>query len=310
MPPFHSISRKRLRHASLFLAGSLCLGAAPALQAADAPATASAPSKAQLLPGKIVYAQLTTPDLKSAKAFYGSLLGWNFQDVPVSKGRYAQALVNGAPVAGLVELPRMAHHGDPLWLPFISVSDVKAAAEATKIWGGHILFKPQMVEGRGHETVLADPQGGLFAALRSSAGDEPDVETPPAQGTWIWSALLTNNPYAAAGFYQKLFGYTVEAVQDAKRGTAYLLESQSFARATINPLPARLPEGAHARWMNFVQVDSVDAAAQKAVTLGGTILVQPHPDRQNTTIAIIADPAGAAFGLMEWHDPNASGDAK
>ena len=95
MPPFHSIPRKRLRHASLLLAGSLCLSAVPALQAADAPATASAPSKAQLLPGKIVYAQLTTPDLKSAKAFYGSLLGWTFQDVPVSKGQYAQALVNG-----------------------------------------------------------------------------------------------------------------------------------------------------------------------------------------------------------------------
>ncbi|GAN88853.1 glyoxalase/bleomycin resistance protein/dioxygenase [Gluconobacter frateurii M-2] len=291
---------------ALLLGTGLSFAIARPLHAADT----SAPAKEQILPGKIVYAQLTTPDLDKAKAFYSALLGWTFKDIPVSKGRYTQAIVNGHPVAGLVERPNMIAHGDPLWLPFISVQDVKAAANAAKVWGGHILFKPQNVVGRGDESVISDPQGGLFAALRSATGDTPDDTTPPQQGEWVWNALLTSTPYEAAGFYQKLFGYQVEAAPDTKRGSSYLLESQSIPRATINPLPPRLPVGAHARWMNFVQVDNVGATAQKAAELGGKVLVQPRPDRQGTIIAIIADPAGAAFGVMEWHDAAATGDAK
>lgn len=311
MSLFHRHTRKSRRSIALLLGTGLSLAVAPQLHAADVSAPApNAPAKEQILPGKIVYAQLTTPDLDKAKAFYGSLLGWTFKDVTVSKGRYTQAIVNGRPVAGLVERPNMVAHGDPLWLPFISVQDVRAAANAAKVWGGHILFKPQNVIGRGDESVISDPQGGLFAALRSATGDTLDDTTPPQQGEWVWNALLTSKPYEAAGFYQKLFGYQVEAAPDAKRGSAYLLESQSITRATINPLPPRLPDGAHARWMNFIQVDSVGAAAQKAAELGGKVLVQPHPDRQDTIIAILADPSGAAFGVMEWHDTTATGDAK
>lgn len=45
------------------------------------------------------------------------------------------------------------------------------------------------------------------------------------------------------------------------------------------------------------------AAAEKAAQLGGRVLVQPHDDRRNVMIAVVADPFGAMFGLMEWHPP-------
>jgi hypothetical protein len=49
--------------------------------------------------GKVVWTDLVTPDLESAKRFYGGLFGWTFRDVPGDRN-YALALLNGEPVAG------------------------------------------------------------------------------------------------------------------------------------------------------------------------------------------------------------------
>ena len=34
--------------------------------------------------------------------------------------------------------------------------------------------------------------------------------------------------------------------------------------------------------------------------LGGRVLVAPRVDRQGGKIAVVADPQGAPFGLLEW----------
>ena len=314
MPPFSRPSRAGTAAVTLSAALSIGLGltaAAPAAHAQTTDTQPAATSSAPVLPGKIVYAQLTTPDLTKAKTFYGSLLGWTFQDRPVSRGHYAEAFVNGHVVAGLVErpLPDTANPPHPIWLPFISAPDVPALAKSSRQWGAKIVFRPTMIQGRGEQAIIADPQGALFATLRAPQGDPNDTDAT-AQGDWIWNALLTSTPSASAGFYQKLFGYQVEAAPAPDTNQRYILESQSVARATVNPLPPRLPPNARARWLSFVQVDSVGSTAEKAVQLGGRVLVEPHLDHQNSMIAILADPAGAAFGVMEWHDPIAAGDAK
>jgi predicted enzyme related to lactoylglutathione lyase len=36
------------------------------------------------------------------------------------------------------------------------------------------------------------------------------------------------------------------------------------------------------------------------VALGGRALVSPHIDRHGGRIAVLADPQGAWFGVMEW----------
>jgi predicted enzyme related to lactoylglutathione lyase len=46
------------------------------------------------------------------------------------------------------------------------------------------------------------------------------------------------------------------------------------------------------------------------VTLGGRVLVEPHADRHGGKIAIVADPSGAVFGLMEWSDTDTKKEPK
>jgi predicted enzyme related to lactoylglutathione lyase len=58
-------------------------------------------------------------------------------------------------------------------------------------------------------------------------------------------------------------------------------------------------------------VPDATAAVAKAVSLGGRELVAPFEDRHGGKIAVVADPLGAAIGLMEWVEtPSNQGDAK
>jgi predicted enzyme related to lactoylglutathione lyase len=78
-----------------------------------------------------------------------------------------------------------------------------------------------------------------------------------------------------------------------------ILSHDDFARVGVNQLPADSARR-HPHWLNFVRVNDATDAAQKATALGGRVLVEPRVDRHGGKLAVIADPAGAPFGVMEW----------
>ena len=103
----------------------------------------------------------------------------------------------------------------------------------------------------------------------------------------------------SAAFYQSLFDYEVFDLP-AKVGAQHLmLATENYARATVNSLPANTPN-AHPHWLNFVRVEDTVKMTAKLVALGGHILVEPRVDRHGGKVAVVADPLGAPFGLLEW----------
>jgi predicted enzyme related to lactoylglutathione lyase len=250
------------------------------------------------LPGKVVWADLVTPNLGVAEAFYSALFGWTFQEVPLGDTKYAVAMLDGRPIGGIVQRPIPAgEHRQSNWLTFVSVADVDRAAQLAVQDGAKELAKPTTYPGRGRQAVFAGPDGAVFAILDSASGDPGDYLAEP--GEWIWSALLTSNPDVAAKFYQSVFGYDVFDLPSDDGLEHVVLSSQDYARAGINSLP-KDSRHRHAHWLNFVRVTDTDAAAAKAVALGGRILVEPRLDRHGGKIALLADPSGAPFGIMEW----------
>ncbi len=253
------------------------------------------------LDGKVIFVELVTPDLAAAKKFYAGLFGWTFRDIRIQRKtgviNYAEALLDGRPVAGLFQrkLPAGGRRR-PAWLTFFSVRNADAAEKTAVRNGAKLLFGPRDVPGRGQEAVFADPQGAVFAVLESSSGDPPDFL--PSPGEWIWSSLITTDPDTDAAFYQKLFGYEVFQLPNGE-GQHLLLSSENYARASVNSVPAKRP-GLHPHWLNFVRVVNSEKTAANVVALGGRILVAPHADRQGGKVAIAADPEGAVFGLLEW----------
>lgn len=250
--------------------------------------------------GKVIFVELVTPDLAAAKQFYAGLFGWTFRDIQAGETEYAEASLDGRPVAGLIhrDVPSGIHR-QPAWLSFIAVSDVDAAKTIALQNGAKVLFEPHSIPDRGREAVFADPQGAVFAVLASSSGDPPDVLAAP--GEWIWSSLITTDPDTGAAFYQALFDYEVYELPSDDGAQHLMLSSDNYARASANSLPANRPN-AHPHWLNFVHVEDTVMMAAKVVALGGRVLVEPRVDRHGDKIAVVADPLGAPFGLLEWPD--------
>jgi predicted enzyme related to lactoylglutathione lyase len=87
-----------------------------------------------------------------------------------------------------------------------------------------------------------------------------------------------------------------------------ILSSDDYARASANSLPDQGHRRAH--WLNFIRVQSAADMAAKAVSLGGRVLVEPHADRHGGMVALVADPAGAPVGLMEWSESDTKAEPK
>jgi predicted enzyme related to lactoylglutathione lyase len=287
------------------LMSTLLLGASTSIALAatfELPALNTPPSGEHHV-GKVVWLDLVTPDLAAAEKFYGPLFGWTFQHLRAGDSDYAVALLDGRPIAGLLAkaIP-VGEHRQSAWLTFIAVRDVDAAKRVALAHGAKVLADPSTYAMRGRQAVLSDPQGAVFAILASSSGDPPDYLAAP--GEWIWSSLLTKDAGTDAAFYQELFGYDVFEAPSNDGLEHLILSGEEYARASANALASTTVAGdtvrRHPHWLNFVHVESVAQMTGKVIAMGGRVLVEPHIDRGGNMLAVVADPAGAPFGLMEW----------
>jgi uncharacterized protein len=300
----------RREHASRGVVSALLLlgcasiaGAAPF----ELPALNTPPS-AEHHKGKIVWEDLVTPDLAAAEKFYGGLFGWTFTPIRAGNTNYAVAMLDGRPIAGLMEkaIPTGERH-QSAWLTFMAVGDVDAAKRVAVAHGAKVLADTRNYPMRGRQSVLSDPEGAVFAILASSSGDSPDYL--PVAGEWIWSSLHAKDAGTEAAFYQELFGYDVFDLPSDDGLEHLILSSDDYARASANSL-AGGSSRRHPHWLNFVRVDNVAGMTAKVMSMGGHVLVEPRVDRHGGMLAVVSDPAGAPFGLMEWSDTDTKAEPK
>jgi predicted enzyme related to lactoylglutathione lyase len=251
------------------------------------------------LVGKLVWLDLETTDLAAAKVFYRALFDWDFRDYHWNGSDYTVALAQGRPVAGLVSRQIVKDtERRSLWLPFFSVMDVGATFTQALKAHAQVRSEPQNVPLRGWQARLTDPEGAVFALVASSSGDPPDDPNPRALGTWGSPALLARDPGGEAIFYQELFRY---AVLGEPTGTGFeriRLSAGTQERASVRRLPGGT-EASKPEWISFVRVFSTADTTREAVKLGGRVLVAVTRAAHGATTAILEDPTGAAFGVLE-----------
>jgi hypothetical protein len=103
--------------------------------------------------------------------------------------------------------------------------------------------------------------------------------------------IYGDNPEDLAQFYRNVLGWTVERAP----GIDYWrVQTGSQAGGVAYP-----PAFAHRGWMNFVEVDSVEAALDAALAAGGAVLKQRSAVPKTAWHAVVADPAGNAFVVWE-----------
>jgi predicted enzyme related to lactoylglutathione lyase len=179
----------------------------------------------------------------------------------------------------------------------MSVPDVAGVSKQVTAKGGRILAGPRAVAARGDMALLADPDGAPFGLVHSSSGDPPDYL--PEIGDFIWALYQSPDATRAAAFYQDLGDYEVVPDDRFPQAPHFILSAEGFARASLVEIPA---ERAQYRpdWLYFVRVRDVGASLARVQELGGRIVAPPDPAILGGRIAVIADPAGAPLGLMEW----------
>jgi predicted enzyme related to lactoylglutathione lyase len=114
-------------------------------------------------------------------------------------------------------------------------------------------------------------------------------------GVPCWVDTWQADPDTAATFYAGVFGWDVENRSPSGADTRYYmcrLRGRDVA-AIGSPAPA----GTAPAWTTYVWVDDADAVAASAVNAGGRLLAGPFGSLDGGRTAIVADPAGAVFGV-------------
>ena len=123
-----------------------------------------------------------------------------------------------------------------------------------------------------------------------------------SHGRFAWYELMTTDVAAATAFYTEVTGW--RARDASAPGTTYTLVAVGdSAVGGLMSLPADARKaGATPRWVGYVGVDDVDAAAERIGQLGGIVHVPPIDVPDISRIAIVADPQMAMFGLIRWRE--------
>ena len=117
-------------------------------------------------PGALVWNELHTRDIAAANAFYGAVFGWTqqpFGDDPTF--RYDVQKVADQSIGGIFQSDRFQSDRATGWQAYFSVADPDATAAKAVELGGEIVREPADYP-YGRDTLLRDPQGATFHALR------------------------------------------------------------------------------------------------------------------------------------------------
>jgi hypothetical protein len=121
------------------------------------------------------------------------------------------------------------------------------------------------------------------------------------QGAFSWSELTTSDPEAALVFYKALFGWT-STNMDMGTGPYHVVKAgDTQVAGVMAPPPGAPPMPPH--WGVYVTVDDVVATVAKARELGGQVYADVMAIPGVGRMAVLADPQGAAFNVMQYDAP-------
>lgn len=115
-------------------------------------------------------------------------------------------------------------------------------------------------------------------------------------GQFCWYELSTPDVDASKKFYARFMNWGTQSFdQDYTMWTSGGVPIAGIFRIN-DEMRAR---GVPPNWMPYVEVDNVDASADKATSLGATVVAGPEDIPGTGRYAVVKDPQGATFGLYK-----------
>lgn len=238
--------------------------------------------------GRLVWHELATTDLDRAVAFYREVFGFGIRIWKPGEADYPMIEFHGTTHGGFQAVSDGLH---PNWFGHVHVDDVDAAAARATSLGATVIAGPMEMPEIGRFALVADPYGALFSLYL------PSGDAIVAEGVFVWDELLTPDVHTSTRFYCDVVGWTAHELEDAPADGYTVLacaDGSDVAGCTLKPDGMPGPS----IWITYLATDDVDATAEKAVACGGSIVREPSELRGIGRVALIADPTGAAVGIL------------
>lgn len=243
--------------------------------------------------GTIGWYDLMTNGPEAAYSFYGRLFVWSLEAGPPESGGYVMCMSAGRPAAGIGVIPPGAPQ-PPAWTVYFLSDDVDATAARIVDAGGKVMVGPMDVMQEGRMVIASDVAGAVFGVWQAKR--HRGAEARDEHGGMCWSEVNTRDAAAACAFYGKVFDLEAKPL-GAPGMTYFTLHRGATTVGGVLQMDAHWPADVPAHWMPYFQVSDVDQACGDIPDLGGKVCVPPF-DTPYGRIAVINDPAGAAFSIM------------
>ena len=281
------------------------------------------PERDGYIEGVPCWIDTSQPDPAAAAEFYGSLFGWELEDVmpPDAGGQYFMARIRGLDVGAVGSIPEGAPQV-ATWNTYIWVDSADDTAAKVREAGGNVVMEPFDVMDAGRMAVVTDPEGAMFMLWQANQNKGSQVVNE--HGTNNFNNLNTRDLEGARAFYGAVFGWETldldggavmwrlpgygdhleELTPGLRKGMEEMGAPSGFEDvvAGINQISADQPD-TPAHWGLTFAVDDADAIAAQATELGGKVLMPPF-DAPWVRMAVIADPQGATFVASKFVPEN------
>ena len=252
--------------------------------------------------GVFCWVDLVAHDLVAAKRWYCELFGWTVEDADTQGGPpYAMFHKDGKLVAaaGQMSAETQGAGVPPMWNNYVSVTDC-AATEAKAIeLGARVTVPTMQVMDSGWLCFLQDPTGAMFALWQ--ANTHPGAQLVNAPGAFCWNELTTTDVDAAKQFYAGLFGWEYQT--DGSSSPYTSIKAGGRENGGMIPMPPDA-HGMPSSWFDYFTVAELDAALQSVADTGGKLLFGPMDIEHVGRFAVVSDPWGAVFDVIELTHPS------
>lgn len=240
-------------------------------------------------PGTFSWVDLSTSDAGGARAFYGELFGWEFEDDAIPGGGvYTMCHVQGDAVAAIVQQDEQPGH----WNNYVTVTSADETAAKAKQLGANVFEEPFDVMEAGRMAVFADPSGAMLCVWQPREHVGAGRVNEP--GCLSLNQLNTHDPESAAAFYEGLFGWEIAQVSDEP--PYWGINNKGWLNGGMMELP---DDGTPSHWLAYFVSEDLDAAAERIGALGGAVMAPPMSVPPEGRLLVARDPQGAVFALFE-----------
>lgn len=132
------------------------------------------------------------------------------------------------------------------------------------------------------------------------------MEAVDVRGRFVWHELMTRDVPGAKKFYARLVGWDPQPWAADPNYTVCLSEAGPSAGifAITDDFPAEMP----AHWANYIGTRDVDGTVAAAVRAGGSIVKEPQDIKGAGRYAVLKDPQGAVFAILDPENSSAEHD--